>query len=449
MRDVVLAIILFGALPFILRRPWIGALMWVWVSMMSPHRLTWGWAYEMPFAKLIALATIVGMLFTREPKHLPITPVTVVLMLLFGWMHVSLAFAIDMNESMLMWDKVFKIFFMFFVTMYLLHSKQHIQLLLIVITASVAFYGIKGGLFTFRIGGGERVYGPGGSFIEENNALAVAVIMTIPLLRYWQLQVKKPWARWALLGAMFLCGISALGSQSRGALLAISAMLVFLWFKSRSKVVTLVLFLAVVPLAIGFMPQSWHDRMQTITTYDQDGSAMGRLDAWVGAWNLAKDRPLVGGGFGIYSDHVLGRYTPSNKARSAHSIWFQYLGEHGFLGLFLFTLLWFLVWRDASWIIRHCRNREGWTWAADMARMIQVSLIGYFVGGALLQLAYYDGPFYLLIVIVLTRILVQKEIAATEGKDPHAGKLAPGRMSAGPAGVASARALHRPVVGGR
>jgi probable O-glycosylation ligase (exosortase A-associated) len=192
------------------------------------------------------------------------------------------------------------------------------------------------------------------------------------------------------------------------------------------------------------MPQSWHDRMNTIATYEQDTSAMGRIDAWVGALNLAKDRPLIGGGFGIYSDHVLGRYTPSQKARSAHSIWFQYLGEHGFPGLFLFALLWFLVWRNATWIIKQCHRREGWTWAADLARMIQVSLIGYFVGGALLQLAYFDGPFYLLIVIVLTRVLVEKEIAATEGKGSQAGKPVLGRVRTGAPVAGTARALGRP-----
>lgn len=442
---------MFGALPLILWRPWIGVLMWTWVSVMSPHRLGWGAAYEMPFAMLIAVTTLVGMLFTREPKHLPVTPVTVVLMLLFFWMHVSLAFALDFQESVVMWEKVVKIFFMLFVTMYLLHSKQHVQVLVLIVAASIAFYGVKGGLFTLRIGGSERVYGPGGSLIEENNALAVAIIMTIPLLRYWQLQVQKRWARLALLGAMVLCGISALGSQSRGALLAIAVMLLFLWFKSRSKVITFVLFLVVVPVGIGFMPQSWHDRMQTITTYETDGSAMGRLDAWAGAFNLAKDRPLIGGGFGIYTDQALGKYTPSRQGRSAHSIWFQYLGEHGFPGLLLFMLLWILVWRDASWIIRQCSKREGWTWAADLARMIQVSLIGYFVGGALLQLAYYDVPYNLLIAIVLTRILVEKELAATQAKGLPAGQSGQARMRASPAiaGQGQARALNRPAARGQ
>ena len=55
---------------------------------------------------------------------------------------------------------------------------------------------------------------------------------------------------------------------------------------------------------IRFMPEQWKDRMQTI---DDDASprrsgrfrANGRLNAWKFAWNLAKDRPLVGGGFRV------------------------------------------------------------------------------------------------------------------------------------------------------
>src|SRR5258706_10100751 len=93
---------------------------------------------------------------------------------------------------------------------------------------------------------------------------------------------------------------------------------------------------------------------------------------------------------------------------AAHSIYFQILGEHGFVGLALFLLLWILLWRDASWIIRRTQGQDELRWASDLARMIQVSLIGYLVGGAFLSLAYYDVPYNLLIAIVLTRVLVEK-----------------------------------------
>ena len=42
LRDLLVFAIVFGSIPFILRRPWIGVLMWVWISVMNPHRLSWG-----------------------------------------------------------------------------------------------------------------------------------------------------------------------------------------------------------------------------------------------------------------------------------------------------------------------------------------------------------------------------------------------------------------------
>ena len=46
--------------------------------------------------------------------------------------------------------------------------------------------------------------------------------------------------------------------------------------------------------------------------------------------------------------------------------------------------------------------------------MIQVSLVGFFVGGAFLSLAYYDVPYNLLVAVVLTRLLVEKELTRLE-----------------------------------
>ncbi len=68
MRDYFVFAVVMGSLPFILRRPWIGIIMWCWLSYMNPHKLSWSFAREMPFAMLVALATLTGMLFMREPR---------------------------------------------------------------------------------------------------------------------------------------------------------------------------------------------------------------------------------------------------------------------------------------------------------------------------------------------------------------------------------------------
>jgi probable O-glycosylation ligase (exosortase A-associated) len=157
---------------------------------------------------------------------------------------------------------------------------------------------------------------------------------------------------------------------------------------------------------------------------------MGRLNAWGMAINLANDRPFVGGGFETFNLEIFRRYAPDPAYfQGAHSIYFQMLGEHGYVGLMLFLLLWILVWRDASWIINRSRNQSELRWASDLARMIQVSLVGYAVGGAFLNRAYFDLPYDLLVALVLTRLLVQKELTGLAAK-----ASAPARPQADAAG---------------
>ena len=412
MRDLVLTCFIFGSLPFLFRRPWLGVLMCTWLSVMNPHRMSWGFAYNMPFAQVVGLVTLFGMLGTRDPKHMPWTPVTVMLLVFVLWMNLTTLTAIDTPRALLMWDRVMKIQLMIFVTLYLLHSKEQIFLFVAVVTGSLAFFGIKGGIYTILGGGGGRVWGPEGSFIADNNQLALAIVMTIPLLRWLQLQATRRWMRLALLGAMVLCAFAALGSQSRGALIAIGAMVVFLWLKGRQKFVTLIALILLVPAVIGFMPDKWTERMHSIGNYEVDASATGRINAWMMAINLTKDRPIYGGGFEVDSHENFARYAPNpNDVQSAHSIYFQVLGEHGYVGLAIYLSLWLLVWGDASRIIRLAGKNASLQWAADLARMVQVSLAGFAVGGAFLNLAHFDVPYDLLAALVLTRVLVEKEIA--------------------------------------
>ena len=58
--------------------------------------------------------------------------------------------------------------------------------------------------------------------------MGLALILTIPLLRYMQLQAEKRWIRVALAGVMLLTLFAILGTQSRGALLGVVAMGAFL-----------------------------------------------------------------------------------------------------------------------------------------------------------------------------------------------------------------------------
>lgn len=181
MRDILVTLIVFGLLPSVLRSPVNGVLMWVWISVMNPHTQGWGFATGFPFAHIIALTTIFSMLFTHEPRALPWTPVTAAMLAFTAWMCITLPFSIYLEPSLVMWWKVMKIMLMTFVCAMLVKSARDIHRLAWVLVISLGVYGVKGGIFTLRSGGSYRVWGPENTFIADNNALALALIMVIPL----------------------------------------------------------------------------------------------------------------------------------------------------------------------------------------------------------------------------------------------------------------------------
>ena len=412
MRDILITIIILGSLPFILKSPAIGGLMWVWVSVMNPHTQAWGFATHLPFAFIIAIATMLSLVMTREPKSLPLTPVSVLLLLFVAWMNVTALFALLPDSSWVQWNKVMKIMLMSFVIMMVIRTRRDIARLIWVLVGSIGYYGVKGGIFTIRSGGTERVWGPEETFIGDNNSLALALIITIPLMYYLQQNSDRRWLRHGLSAAMLLSALAALGSYSRGALLAIAAMVLFMWLISGRKLVLGALLGLVTPLLLAFMPERWAERMDTINTYEEDSSAMGRLNAWRMAWNLACDR-FPGGGFDVSDGAIFARYAPNPMdVHAAHSIYFQALGEHGFVGLLIYLALGIATWRTASAIIRLTRGKAELRWAHGLATMSQASLIGFAVGGAFLSLLYFDMPYYLMAALIATRIVVERALRA-------------------------------------
>ena len=434
MRDLILTAVVFGSLPYILKRPFIGLLMWVWLGIMNPHQMTWGFAASMPFALMVGACTLVSFVahFNKLYKF-TVNGITLTMMAFVLWMCISPLFSFHPENEYFFWVRVMKVQLMVLIALFLIGNRDEINKMVWVLTMSVGFYGIKGGLFTIATGGSYRVYGPDYSYIADNNHMALAIIMTVPLFRYLQLQSANRWVRRGCVLAMFLCVAAALGSQSRGALLAIGAMSSFLWLKSRNKAMIGIILVLAVPLVFLVMPESWTSRMNTIKTYDQDESALGRINAWWMAWNLALDRFPIGGGFAVYELDVFARYAPIPEPRAAHSIYFQVLGEHGFGGLFLFMTIWGLAWICANAILRKARDRKDLEWARDLAAMSQVSLIGYLVGGAFLSLSYFELPFYIVVLLVVLRRIVDAEVPAKAR--PVASKPVPVAMAERPTRV--------------
>ncbi|WEN41436.1 hypothetical protein CKCBHOJB_00988 [Thauera sp. GDN1] len=407
MRDlIIVGIVAVGAL-MALKRPWIGVMLWTWISIMNPHRYAWGFAYSAPLAAVAAGSTLLGLLMTKERQN-PFQGAPIVWFFLFAcWVTLSWLFGMDPVGDYEQWNKVMKIYLMTFVAAMLVINKMHITAFAWVTIGSLALLGAKGGVFTILTGGNHRVWGPPGTFIGDNNEFALALIMTIPLLHFLQLQLKSVWMRHGLSAAMLLCAAAAIGTHSRGGLLAIAAMSAMFWWRSSRKGLIGAMLLFAVLVALPMMPEEWWERMSSIREYQEDGSAMGRINAWGVAWEVAKHN-FFGAGMSYQHEVLFILYgVHETIVRAAHSIYFQVLGNHGFVGLFLFLGIWLSTYRVAGWLRRNARQQEEATWAADLGAMVQVSLVGYAVGGAFLSLSYFDLPYNMMILVVAAQAWVR------------------------------------------
>ena len=451
MRDIVLSALVAACLLMVFKHPVMGAYLWAWLGLMNPHKMTYGFARSLPFAQMAALATLVTLVFTSKKQPLPRNGIAKLQILLLLWMSFTCFFALAPQDHVLeRWIFVLKIQVMLFVTWMLVCDAKQIRGLVWVVVLSVAFFGVKGGIYTLATGGGGRVWGPPGGMLEENNALAVALIMLLPMMHFLRETEPRRWVRSVLMFMMITCAFSILGSQSRGALLSMLAMAFFLGLKGKHPVRTSIGLLILVGVAITFMPDSWTNRMETIKTYGEDGSAMSRIWTWTTLWNAAVDRPFYGAGFAADHPFVFDRYAPTDgvyeqfagRVYVAHSIYFQMLGEHGFIGLGIFLTLLATVWFTAGRLARQTlKDEEFGGWMPSLMRMVQVSMIGYLVGGAFLSLAYLDLPYYIFSFVILCDALVRRRAAARAAKPglPPGGAMgAPGAgplPHSGPAGA--------------
>lgn len=412
MRDLIVTLAVFGSVPFILRRPWIGILMWSWLGYMNPHRLAWGFSTSMPFALIVAVATFAAILISGEKKQIIWTRETKLMLIFTCWMFITTQFSMYPEMAWVQWDKVWRIMLMTFITVMVIRERQQVHWLVVVIVLSLGFYGVKGGIFVLTGGSSNQVLGPNGSFIAERNAIGLALLMTIPLLWYVRMQATQALVRYALLAAGALTLIAIIGTHSRGALLGLIAVGTFFLMKARNKFGVILAIIPVVLVIMYVMPQEWFDRMNTIETYDEDASAMGRLYAWSNAIQLA-NMSLLGGGF---------RAVTGFGGTDSHSNWFGVLGEQGWIGLVMFVLLHIFTWRSATQVIRLAKPHKALTWARDLAAMVQVSMIAYMSAGSFLGLQYFDLFYHLVAIIVIIGAIVKREIASMP-KEPARRRL--------------------------
>lgn len=442
MRALALLMFVAATIPMAFMRPIIGLMLWIMFSYLNPHRIAYGFATAFPWVMIVAVITMVSTLaHAQQRQALRMTSLMVLMTLFLLWTGLSALNAVVPDQAEIEWVRFFKIMLMVYFTAILVTDKQRLHWVLWTIVLSFGFWGFKGGFFTLITGGSHNVMGPIKSFYRDTNGFALVMCMCLPLMRYLQLQDSRKWVRlglWALIG---LTAVSIVGTYSRGGLMALGITVLMLIYKSPHRSSLLIVVPIIAVLLASFMPQEWYSRMDTISEYEQDKSAQGRIHSWKFATNVALDDPLFGGGMRVWSsDAMWDTHGPPDAApRAIHSIFFQVLGEAGFVGLALFVAMLAGGWFGLARIRRRARAGPDTAWMADLASMMQVSLVAYAAAGSLLPMPYFDLFYQILAITTVLHMLLMR--AAVSGDQRPAPESAP------PAASRRRPSARRPAIG--
>ncbi len=414
MRSLLLLAVMMFLLPFAVYRPFVGVLAFDMISFLNPQQISWGIGSKPPWALLAFLATVIGWAVSRtEPKRIPLTPLNMLIILFMIGITVNMPFALSAASAEYEgWSTTIKTCIFLLITSALTTSKRRVDALVWVIMIGIGYYILDQGVLAVITAGRHKAFGPPNSQIYDNNGFAVAVLILVPLMVYLRSQARYPIIRLGFVIAIGLSILTALASYSRGALLGLFALLFALWLRSKHKVASLVVLGAALLVGVHFMPQTWWDRMYTLQDYQENGSALNRLYIWRVAWLLAKSHPFTGVGFHA-TDYqwVIDMVYPGGKHLEIHSIWFQILGEQGFIvgGIWLLMMI-VGVWNAWS-VMRLARGHPDLSWASVLCRMAQISILVYAVSGTFLPISCWDVYFTILVIIGCTRLIVVRQLA--------------------------------------
>lgn len=429
---------IFLLVPLAMRNLFVAYALWGWSGVMSVQTYMYGFMRDVPYAQLFAIITLILIVKGGDREKVPFSrnPTTILLIVfgIHGLLCAVLAYPALARNWELCTNLLKTLLFCAFMPM-IVTKRYRLHALLVVIAIGVSFHGLIEGLKFISSGGAHR--SQGNIKLGDNNHFAMIMVMILPILLYLFQYAKYQISRLAY-GAVFLITcLSVIATNSRGGLLTMGAIALWLIVLSRRKFLGLFVVGMVAAMILAVAPESWTSRMNTIETADQDSSFMGRVIAWKRASAIALDNPVFGGGFHAGQDPIVFEqyrssqgllgFVDTAEARypaASHSIYFEVMGDLGFLGLLLFLLIMFYVFVLRLQIRRIAKQiGESANWAGDCADMLAASMVAYLVGGAALSAAYFELPYIVVMLMQVLQLQVKSMLASGRSSVPAIGQI--------------------------
>lgn len=423
MRDLFIFGLIAVCLLLALRKPQCGILVWVWVSVMNPHRLAYGWLSSFPILDVVAAVTIFSVIINAKKESARVTwqPVLTWLLIFYVWCCLTTVFSVSFERAYEPWLKFTKSLLPAIFLMLYMNKRHWIVASIAVFVLSISFFGIKGGLFTLLTGGGNRVYGPPNSSWGDNTSVSIAMLIVIPIMLAGRHLFTGKGYRYGVIASVIISFMALLGTQSRGGFVGLAGQVIYVLYRSNKKILVSLILLIILAIGMIYMPDNWTDRMSTISTdtSELDESASNRIIQWGYAIDIANERPLFGNGFNAfyYQPYYLEFVAHLDRNRAVHSNYFQVLGEQGYIGLVLYLAMWLTFLISSEKYARKALQHDDLKWAGHMLQAMQFGFVGYAFNGLTVNLAYLDLAYFLMAFSVLLVSHIQTAISDRGGEN--------------------------------
>lgn len=430
MRDLMVASFLLVLIPLALARPFIAYLLWGWTALVIPTNYLFGFLAGGRFNLLFAVLTL-SLLLLGRVKGQPYKLTRTTGLLLLFLIHVSLAVLLGYSgnrHNEYYYDLFLKTMVFCLVAPFFVNSRLRLHAMLAMIALGLGFHGVVIGMKVIASGGAHTVVGPNASMMYDRNHLSTALAMVLPILYYLHMHSARKWVKLGFLAAFGLTALTIMGSGSRGGFVALAVTGLWLIKTGRRKVLSFTLVGALALAFYAFAPDAWLGRLNTIGEAQEDASFMGRVIAWKISSAIALANPVFGGGIhAVQIQYVWDMFVgaqgllgfvdtpiPTFRAKAAHSIYFETMGDLGLVGFLLFMA----VLMNGVFTRREIRrlvapDGKRLQWASDMADMLMLSIVAYMVGGLTVSLAYLEAIY---IVLMIMEMLKQQVLRIKAGE---------------------------------
>lgn len=375
---------------FALRSALFAACFYLWIAYFRPESWAWSGVFaSLPLSFMAGVFLIFRSIFSPARFYIDRRNGLLFLFLAFSLLSSSVAPSAAYSLGFL--QDFAKTVVISYLLSVLITTEADFRLVIVVIALSLGFEAGKQGWAQLLLNPGAR-NDNSVPFLGDNNLVAVGMSMLLPVVGALAATSTGWWRR----GFQFLSiGVlyRAISTYSRGGLLAISAVGVMYWWRSRHKLRTVLAFTIAVAVVLPVLPQAYWDRMSTIgaSGEDRDESQSGRLHFWNVAVEMANDRPLIGVGHRGYEQNY-NRYDSTGGVygmnRAVHSSWFAVLAELGYPGLLLFLAIIATSWRSCRNVRLAARRGDVSESLGTYAVALETALVAFVVGGSFVSYQY-------------------------------------------------------------